>query len=727
MTLGLPKVPDLADISGDSESGNLTRRYATSDLDALFRPRSIAVVGASDDPHRIGGMPLQYLKATGYAGDVFGVNPRYDRTQDRPCVPAIVDLPPGVDTFILAIPAAGVPDALTQIGERGGRSAIVFSGGYAETGEEGQALQQALADTAARYRLPVLGPNCLGMVSFHDGAAATFSSSISNIIGDEPGPVAIVSQSGGFAANLAVEAAANGARFSYMLATGNEAVVDLGDALTYLATDDRTSAVVGYLEGVRDGDSLSHGLHRLRQAGKPVCLLKVGGSTRGAAAVAGHTALMSGTDDAIDACFRRYGVERARTFDDLVDFSARSTVQASERRDRTLAVATISGGTAVYILDACEDLGVELADLEPDTAAALTELLPDFARVGNPVDLTAQVINDASLLVGSLEVLFADPGIDDVLLFLGGQEARADQIVRTLSELPAAAEGRLTLAWLGVKEGRREQARRAGIRTYADPVRFLRTRARLTRQPSAAPTPTPEVAGGPADSGSQARYDQLAESNFVDTAGGPPQLDEWEGMQLLRRWGIPTPAVWRWDLDQDPTPPADLRYPLVVKILRPHLAHRSKRGGVLLGIDSPAALQRAATDLRERLDATQLLLAHQVPAGTEMILGVLRDPMFGVRAVAGEGGIWANEIADYTTLIAPLDHDYVIHELGRLRLGRQLEHTHPGATAGLAQILRKLSNALVAEPNLAELECNPVVIGPEGLIAVDCLGTGTPT
>ncbi|MGI8485321.1 MAG: CoA-binding protein, partial [Thermomicrobiales bacterium] len=564
--------PDFATEARVAAEGRFTPRA----LRPLFRPASIAVVGASNDPSRIGGRPLEYLGRVGYTGEVIGINPKYSTVQGYRCIPSIAEAPEGIDLYVLAIPAAGVPGAVTALGRRGGQAAIVFSGGFSEIGSAGEQLQRELRKCASKYGLPVLGPNCLGMVSFHDAIPATFSSSLRSLPSLDAGRVAIVSQSGGFAANLAVEAAVHGARFSYMLATGNEAVVDIGDVFTFLAADENTDAVVGYLEGVRDGSSLAFGLSQLQMAGKRVSLLKVGHSLLGAAAVGGHTALMSGADDSIDACFRRYGVTRLHTFDEMVDVAVAGSRSQTAKASGKLAVATISGGTAVYILDACEEFDVPLAQLSASTYEALEAILPTFARVGNPVDLTAQVINDPSTLIGSLELLSEDTSVGEILFFLGGQDDAADALLSALRQVRAVKEGRLSLAWLGVSERRRMQARDAGIKTYADPVRFLRTLSSATTSPTGLAERSDDIAcvssteQGVATSNPRRMHSELSHDDFVTSPGGVLALDEWHGMTLLAEAGVQVPRQWQWNVGgaERPVPPS-VAFPCVAKLLQP--------------------------------------------------------------------------------------------------------------------------------------------------------------
>jgi acetyltransferase len=701
------------------------------DLDAIFRPARIAVVGASDNPDRIGGRPICYLRAGGYSGELFGVNPKYDSVQGVPCVPDVSRLPEGIDLFVLAVPAASVIPTLDAVGKVGGRSAIVYGGGFAEAGARGRQRQRDLIEVAARHDLPVVGPNCLGVVSFAQRNYVTLSTSIAPLVGTVAGRVALVSQSGGFASNVAVEAAAHGARFSHLATTGNEAVLQFGDYLCYLAEDEQTDAVVGYIEGVRNGTRFTEGLAAMADAGKPVSLLHVGRSSRGAAAVGAHTALMSDATASVDAALRRYGVHRLTTFDDMV---ATVVGQSTEVADGGLVVATISGGTAVYIVDTCEALGIELAELPDPTVRTLAGIIPSYGSAHNPVDLTAQVVNDLSSLAASVRVLAAEPAAGNVLLFLGGYESAAREIIEALTAIPATAEGRVWLSWLGVSEQARSAARQAGIRTYADPVGALRTLAvshRASRPHRIEVSQRAERPTDPFEPDDTPDMEQPAAEDprqYLRLEDGRIAVDEWYGLQLLDSEGVATPRRWLLDGERSFEQVAEhVQFPCVLKMLRPHLAHRSAQGAVVTNITELASLRAGWQMLRARHGATRALVAEQHTARAELIVGVLRDPAFGMRAVLGSGGVWANELADHSTLVPPFTQAYVRGELARLRASATVstpELPMDRVAEELTTVVTALRTILRAHPDLTEFEINPVLVTETGLVAVDALGTG---
>lgn len=706
------------------KTGPLTAEATrAASLDALLRPASVAVVGASDNPERIGGRPIAYLRRYGFTGPVWGVNPKYTRVQGEPCVPQVGDLPEGIDLYIFAIPAKAVPDALEAACLRGARAATIFSGGFAEAGASGAALQRRISELARAHGVAVNGPNCLGVMSFEHRNFATFSTALTSLSSHEHGPVAVVSQSGGFATNLCVEAGLVGARFSHVITTGNEAGMTFSDYLEFLSRDEGTTAVLGYVEGIEDGWRLARALQLLHRVGKPVYLTKVGRTRAGAGVVATHTALASGVDSSYDAIFQRYGVTRLHTIDELIDVARAHTRPA--RAGTGLVVATISGGTAAYIADACDALGVRLPELSEATRTALVGQVPDFAFSRNPVDITAQLVNDLPTLRRALDTLSEDPSADEVLLFLGGQQSQASAIIGELVEAKAQRAGKLSVAWLGIPEEIRRVGRQRGLDIHGDPIRFLQgVAARNAALPGIATVPSPDgtVPGQPTHIAGP------AETDFVEHEGRQA-LDEWHTLRLIDAAGLTTPARMRVS-DAVPFDQAAERvgFPCVLKLLRPFIAHRSAVGAVTTGIDSLPRLRDAWAELRQRHRAVAGLLEAQAAGGLELIVGALRDPSFDARIVVSAGGVDVDSVANRVTIVPPFDADLVRDELTTLPLWNFAPLA--GLTAGEALNLAvdatvRIGAAFLAlRDRLDEIECNPIILNARGATVVDALAFG---
>jgi acetyltransferase len=437
----------------------------------LLNPRSIAVVGASDNPDRIGGRPLRILAERGFTGEVYPVNPKYQTAQGLKCYPDIASLPSDVELYIFCLPATSAVESLEQASAHGAKAAVVFSGGFAEVGDEGRLLQERVSRVAAEHEIAIVGPNSLGLASFTYSSFATFATTLATLPDIEPGGIALVSQSGGTAFNLFTEAYWNGARFSHVIATGNEAGMTFPDYLRYLAADDATTSVIGYVEGVADGTALAGALWDLREAGKPVFLIKAGASEQGSRSVASHTAQLSGDDSAFDALFARYGVVRLTSMDEAVDVAR---VLSLSTQGAGVAVATNSGGAAGYLADAAERFDVPLARLGDSTLHALREALPEFAGLTNPIDFTAQVINDRGLMTTTLRILDKDPAVDSLLVFLGSMEYLSEDLIESLVTVRSELKSPLVVSWLGVSEEVRFAGMKAGLVMASDPSRVMR-------------------------------------------------------------------------------------------------------------------------------------------------------------------------------------------------------------------------------------------------------------
>ncbi|MBE1489541.1 acetate--CoA ligase family protein [Plantactinospora soyae] len=699
-----------------------TLRYES--IRYLLRPASIAVVGASDRPDRIGGRPLRILAERGYRGSIYPVNPKYESVQGMRCYPDIASLPADVELFVICIPAEAAVAALEEAAERGARAAVVFGGGFAESGADGKALQDRLSQIAESAGIALAGPNSLGLASFAHRSFATFATTLETMPAIEAGGVALVSQSGGTAFNLLTEAYWAGGRFSHVIATGNEAGVTFPDYLRYLATDPATSAVIGYVEGVASGEQLAVALGELQSAGKPVFLLKSGASERGSRSVASHTAQFSGVDSAFDAVFDRFGAVRLRGMDDAVDVARALTIDTPVDG---LAVATNSGGAAAYLSDACDRFGVPLTDLTDDTMRALRAALPAFAGLTNPIDFTAQVINDVDLMANTLRILDRDPSVDTLLVFLGSMEYLGEDLIDILVRTRAELRNPLVLSWLGVSDRIRLAAAQAGLVVGADPARALRgmglVRAARRGQRQA-----------PGRSGSTTAVDLggTVGDDLPRFGNGQRQgLDEARAMELLDRLGVRTPR--RVEVTTGPGALAaaeKVGYPCVLKLVEPFLAHRARQGAVEVGLDGPDRLAAAYERMTGQFGMTKALVVEQVPAGPELIVGVLADATFGSRAVLGSGGIWANEIDDVRTLVPPYDPAYVEHELRRLKLAAQFEGQAavdvPGLAKDLGAVLARLDAVVRDEAvGIGEIECNPIRVVDGGTVVLDALAFTT--
>ena len=391
------------------------KNLTPSSLDHLFRPRSVAILGASDDPTRISGRPVRYLIEGGFAGPIYPVNPNRQTVQGLKAYPSLSDVPTVPDVALLAVPAGLTEAAVKECIAKGVRGAVIFSAGYAESGEEELAIQQRIADMAREGNLRLLGPNCLGVFNPQIGFFGTFTQSLDRGEMPKPGPLGIISQSGAYGSHIAYLARRRGIGINYWITTGNEADVDVSEALEWMAGQPDVKVIMAYVEGVRDGARFRAALELARENRKPIVMMKVGRSEVGAKAASSHTASLAGSDAIYDALFKQYGVHRAATTEEQIDVAyacARGIFPTGNR----LGVVTLSGGAGVLISDSAEKHGLDVAPMPAGAQKKLKELLP-FASVENPVDTTAQALNDMSLLARNMEVILEDGGYDAILGF----------------------------------------------------------------------------------------------------------------------------------------------------------------------------------------------------------------------------------------------------------------------------------------------------------------------
>lgn len=686
---------------------------------ALFDFESVVVVGASDDPTRIGGAPIFLLRKYGYPGSIYGLNPKRKSAQGVPCYAHPHELPGKVDAAIFCVSAAQLRDLLPQLREKGLKAAVIFSAGFRESGADGEQLQQWLADYARAHSIAILGPNCVGQISFATGRSLTFANAFLTLPVFPAGRVALLSQSGGVATNIWADALLAGTRFSHVVTTGNEADLGFDDFLDYLADDDATDVVIGYIEALKDGPGFCRSAAKLRSRGKALVLLKVGVSDAGRDAVSSHTGGLSSDDSGYQAAFDRYGAIRARTLEELNDFAR---VFSLGTMRPSITAATTSGGAGVYVADLCAELGIAMSTLSAQTEAALSTIVPSYGRVRNPVDLTAQVVNDISILRSSLEILLADPQTGILLFLLSGKGTpeQSAQVIEVMTAVQSQTDKKIVLCWLGVAEEVRRRGSDAGLVVYQDAARFLRPLRHYFDMQAA-------IAAGPPPPSDWPRAAPVAKLPLQQGPDGRPLLSERDSMARLRAAGVDCPAQWSVrSLAELDDVASRIPYPCVLKIVEPVVAHKSDVGGVILGIRNAGELRGAFEDMARRLGAREVLVAEQVPAGQEVIVGCQRDETFEMRVTLGAGGVWTNIVADAVTLVPPFDEASIRDGLSRLKLWAVLNGARGQQRCDIDALVRTVTGIVQAawEMNgtLREFECNPVIVTADRAVAADAIG-----
>lgn len=680
----------------------------THPLDALLRPRSIAIIGASDDPTRIGGRPLAYLKARGFAGAILPVNPNRATVQGLPAFPDIASLPAAPEAAIIAIPGEGAIEAVGALAARGCRAGIVFTAGFAEVGPAGAAMQERLVAAARAHGMRLVGPNCLGLFNAPLGHFPIFSASFENGW-PLPGKVGIASQSGAYGSHLFAAARDRGIGTPVLVTTGNEADLHLADIIEWMAAADEVEVIAAYAEGIRDGAHFVRALEAARRARKPVVMMKVGRSAVGGAAAQSHTASIAGDDWVMDAVLGDLGVHRARTTEELLD-----VCQVAQKRiypvGNTLGVVTISGGAGVLIADAAEAAGLPMPPMPDEAQAKLKQLVP-FASPRNPVDCTAQAFNDMGVVGKFAESMAADGGYASMIAFFTQWGASPSIAPKLRAELKAVLDrhpDRLFVLSILAPPERVREWEADGFLVMADPSRAVVALAAMGRFGEAfsrvrAPAPpVPDVALPVA-------APNEAQAKRILAAAGVPMVPE-------RACGRADEAV---------AAAQEFGFPVVMKLLSPDILHKSEIGGVLLDVAGEdavragfATLMARAADRAPRARVDGVLVAKQVRNAVEMAVGVVRDPVFGPVVMVGLGGVFIEVFKDVAFKQCPVSEEEAAQMIRSLRGFALLDGARGRPKADVAALARSVAAlsrfGAAAGPRLLSAEVNPLMVLPDG-------------
>ena len=688
-------------------------------LDALFNPRSVAIVGASEDPTRIGGRPLRNLRKFGFRGEIRPVNPRRDRVQGMPAWPDIASVPGTVDVAVVAVPAESVLETVEACAARGVRAAVVFTSGFAEADADGAARQRRMGEIARESGMRILGPNCLGVYNAAAGFYATFTTTL-DVHRPQPGPVAIVSQSGAYGSHLGLLARRRRIDVGLWVTTGNECDVTVSECIAWMAARPEIEVVAAYAEGVRDGDALLRSLDAARAGGKRVFFTKVGRSDVGAEAVRSHTAALAGAEAVFDSMLAQAGIVRTADTEEMLDAAYAASFGALPS-NRRIGLMTISGGAGVMMADEAAAQGLDVAPM-PDSAQRRLKEMLSFSTPRNPVDFTAQVFNAPRLLGTFLDAMLDEGDYGAVVIFLT-YVASVEFMAKPALDAVAGARARhpdrpILLVMVGSDEAIAPYEA-LNVPVFEDPVRAVRTVSALAR------------AGEGLARGPGAGADTTARPHGDRYRGG--RLDEHEALRLLASWGVPAvEARVARNAAEAARAAAAIGGPVAMKILSPDVEHKTEAGGVALGVAvGDAAAEHDALVARARVyDANAGIrgtLVAPMVGGVECILGVRRDPVFGPVVMVGSGGVLAEVIDDVAFGKAPIDDAQAKRMIAGLSVARLLEGVRGRPRCdidALAAAVAALSRFAAAHADVIEsVDVNPFVVLPEGEggLALDAL------
>lgn len=681
-------------------------RFAS--LTPLLAPRSIAILGASNDPTRISGRPIAYMKAQGFKGAIYPVNPNRAEVQGLKAYPTVADLPETPDVAIVAVAAEHAVQGIEDLAKRGVKGALVFTAGFAEMDAAGEVAQDRMVAAARAHGMRILGPNCLGAFDSRTAYYATFSSSFDSGW-PVPGRIGIASQSGAYGTHLYTLARNRGIGASLCIMTGNEADVTVGECIGWLAENPEVDVIAVYAEGIREAPGLIAAFEAARAAKKPIVMQKVGRSELGTKAAKSHTASIAGDDAVTEAVMAEFGVMRARNSEEMLDIAHTATRRIYPARN-TLGVITVSGGAGVLMSDVADAVGIPMPEMPVETQKRLRELVP-FCAPRNPVDATAQVSNDVTLINKFTDAMIGEGGYASVLGFFSmtASSRRWPSIREQLNLVKAKYPDRLYVLSVIVPTERRMELEADGWCVHEDPTRAVTAIAAMGRFGeafgAAAPAPSPDV------------------PQVALPAATPSEA---EAKRLLAEAGIASaPEQACADADAAVAAAARFGFPVVMKILSPDIVHKSEIGGVLLNIGDAAAVRDGFGTLLDRAKSAApsaqiegVLVAKQMQGGVECILGIHRDPVFGPIAMFGLGGIFVEVMKDVVFRRCPFGADVaeaMIRSIKGAPLLLGARGRKPADIHALAGMLARLSVfAHQAGPRLQSIDLNPVFAMPEG-------------
>jgi len=694
-----------------------------SAMKALLQPGSVAILGCSSDLSRISGRPLKYFLEKGYKGRLFPVNPNQEQIAGLRCYPDVRAVPGPIDLAVVAVAAERVIESMRQLVAKRVPAAVIFSSGFAEMGEAGAAAQRELVAIARAGGVRFCGPNAVGVVNAFDAVTASFSEYLEGAI--PVGPIGFVSQSGAFGTAIAVLARERQLGLGYFVNTGNEADVDVADALAFIVEDPRIRVIAGYIEGVRDGRKLLAVADRAMALGKPMILTKVGRSDAGARAAASHTGALAGTDAVLDGVLRQKGVIRADDEEQMIDL-VEMFAHCRLPNGPNLVIVSQSGGAGVLACDRAEAFGLRVPLLDVATQASLKQILPAYAAVGNPVDLTGLSLAEPELIRRTMKEVLTDPAVDIGLLWVRLMDKYAELMVDMIQDVSDSTGKTLVVSWLAPPPAALRSLRARGIcvargaaqavSAIAGLVRYAQVRKRWLDDASARkavalplPLPWPNL---PPD-------------------GGP--LSSVAAAAVLQNAGVPLAAFeLAADADAAAAAAGRLGYPVALKIESPDIPHKTESGGVLLGIDDETALRKGfgqiVRSVHERCRTARIdgvIVQKMVESGVEMVVGVQQDEAFGPVVMVGFGGVLVEVIKDVAFAAVPLtrsEADAMLSTLKAAQMLRGVRGRPPVNRDAMCELLVNVSRlAAAAGPRLAEVDLNPVVAGVDGSVAVDWL------
>jgi acyl-CoA synthetase (NDP forming) len=696
-------------------------------LQSFFWPKSIAVLGASPDLHRIRGRLLHQLRENGFPGRILPINPSYQEIAGLPCFPSIGAVGEPIDLALIAIPAASVAAAVEECAKAGVKNTLIISSGFAEEGGSAGDMQADLVAVTKRYGIRACGPNCEGYFNSLGKVATTFSPTVEtqedpNAVLVSDRRIGVIAQSGGIGFSLFNRGKASGLGFTYVISTGNEADLGMADFLDYMVEDEHTSAVMLFCEAVRNGPGFIAALEKARRLGKPVIAIKVGKSDAGTRATASHTASLSGSYTAYRAIFERYGVIEAEDPDEAVAIAG-VVLSCPLPKGRRVGIVTVSGGGGAWMADTMSQHGLIVPNLSVATQASLRPLMPSYGASGNPVDVTAQGSNTGPAMMTVMEHLAESDEIDMLVLVSSlASETRASLDAERIKATVQRC-GKPMTAWtytLPSGFGRKASAG-CGLFLHSDLRACGLAFGKLASYAESLARPLPEP--------------------FVPVAGSlypglPHVVPEYLAKQVLAAWLPEAREKLVSSADAAAEAAATFGFPVVLKVQSSDLPHKTEAGGVRLGLGDRASVLAAYDAMiadvaryKPGVKIDGVLVQKMAPKGHELVIGMVNDPTFGPIMMVGMGGVTVELFGDVVHGPAPIDEAEADRMIRSLKSSRLLTGFRGAAAIDLAPVARLVAAlsraALTLQDQVQEFELNPVILHTDGsgLTVADALLT----
>ena len=687
-------------------------------LKEIMSPRSIAIVGASDNKTRIGGRPLAHMIEQNFSGGIFPINPNRDTVQGLKAYPTLLDVKEDLDFILIAVPSDIVVSVLEQAVEKKAKTALIFSSGFSEIGGQGEIYQNQIKKISQESGLRVIGPNCLGLFNSATNFYPTFTSTIDRAT-PRPGGIAIASQSGAYGSHIYMVAHQRGLGIRYWMTTGNEVDLSVGETIQLMAEDPEVHSIMAYAESVKDGKQFTKALDTARSEKKPVIFMKVGRSEVGAAAANSHTASLAGEDIIYDEVLRAHGAYRVRSTEEMLDV-AYATKPRIFPAGKNLGLVTISGGGGVLMADAAADEGLTVGPMPQDAQDQLKKLVP-FASPMNPVDVTAQFFNDLSIVPKFTDLMLSRGGYDALIGFwtsVAGSPLLSKPLLSSLKQAMSGYEDKLFINCMVAPDEIVKTYESEGFLCIEDPTRAVVAMSAL-------------MFFGEKFKSNEIQKNLDLQKYLIDI----PQrkLNEIDSAEILSKANLPIIKSSIIKNIDDFTPFFEANEDkYVLKILSSDIQHKTDVGGVLLNIENIDQARKAyktiTQNVQEKVPNASidgLMISPMVKGGIECILGGKIDPVFGPMVMLGIGGIYAEVMKDIAFAEAPVSRDKAKLMISSLK-SKDIFLGARGQSAvdidGLIDAIVNLSNFIaINSDKIDQVEMNPILVSKNNVIALDAL------